>query len=264
MVNAIIRSILRSFLLNAIMVEMSTRVRLTKRVVENHTPSQVHVGLNKLKIQEHKPLNGNWDVKELENFIFDVQQYLRLQELAHRTWEWRWPQCITWTIENYGGARRWMVSKMDHAPYTHGKIIDGIDAIDAPLDGLSIKDLTFDVDAFEERATRSNSSKRRGSSENSITHMEERVEDLDIIQKIMLKLFSDRTKNKRTIIPKIHCRPTVKIFGFQPSDLGLIPRNGFLFSYSVLFYCFIFRRQLYLNFTYVWDIFKWGWSDSNG
>ena len=81
MVNVIIRSFSRYLLLNAIMAEMtemSTRVSLTRRVVENHTPSQAHVGLNKLKIQKHKPLNGNRDAKELKNFIFDVEQYLKV------------------------------------------------------------------------------------------------------------------------------------------------------------------------------------------
>ena len=49
----------------------------------------------------------------------------------------------------------------------------------------------FDVYRFEERATRSNSSKRRGNSENSITHMKGRVEELDITQNIIVKLLSD-------------------------------------------------------------------------
>ena len=70
MVNVIIRSFSRSLLLNAIIAEMSTRVSLTRRVVENHTPSQAHVGLNKLKIQKHKPLNGNQDGKELKKLYF--------------------------------------------------------------------------------------------------------------------------------------------------------------------------------------------------
>ena len=81
MVNVIIRSFSRSLLLNTIMAEMikmSTRVSLTRRVVENHTPSQAHVWLNKLKIQKHKPLNGNQDAMELKSFIFDVEQYLKV------------------------------------------------------------------------------------------------------------------------------------------------------------------------------------------
>ena len=104
--------------------------------------------------------------------------------------------------------------------------MDGIDAINAPLDGLPIKDLTFDSDSFEERATQSNSSKRRGSPENSNTHREGRVEEIDIKQKIMLKLFSDLTKYFRTSTPKIHCRPAVRISGFHPGDPGSIPGNG--------------------------------------
>ena len=37
--------------------------------------------------------------------------------------------------------------------------------------GFPIKDLMFDVDSFEERATGSNNKKRGGSSKNSITHI---------------------------------------------------------------------------------------------
>ena len=73
MVNVIIRSFSRSLLLNAIMAEMtemSTRVSLTRRAVENHTRSQAHVGLNKLKIQKHKHLNGHEDAKELKKLYF--------------------------------------------------------------------------------------------------------------------------------------------------------------------------------------------------
>ena len=44
----------------------------------------------------------------------------------------------------------------------------------------------FHVDSFEERATGSNNKKRGGSSENSITHIKKRVEELDITQKIWL------------------------------------------------------------------------------
>ena len=70
MVN-VTRSFSRSLLLNAIMAEMTElSTSLTRRVVENHTPSQAHVGLNKLKIQKHKPLNGNQDGKELKKLYF--------------------------------------------------------------------------------------------------------------------------------------------------------------------------------------------------
>ena len=69
---------------------------------------------------------------------------------------------------------------------------------------MPIKDLTFDIDSFEERATQSNSSKRRGSPENSNTHREGGVEELLNKQKIVLKLFNDLTKDFRTSTPKIH------------------------------------------------------------
>ena len=109
--------------------------------------------------------------------------------------------------------------------------MDGIDAINAPLDGLPIKDLTFDIDSFEERATQSNSSKRRGSPENSNTHREGRVEELLNKQKIVLKLFSDLTKDFRTSIPKIHCRLAVRISSFHPGDSSSILGNGIELCY---------------------------------
>ena len=55
MVNAIIQSFSRSLLLNDVMVEMSTRVSLTSWAVENHTSSQVHVGLTNLKSKNTTP-----------------------------------------------------------------------------------------------------------------------------------------------------------------------------------------------------------------
>ena len=122
-------------------------------------------------------------------------------------------------------------------------IVDGIDEIDTPLDGLPIKDLTFYIDSFEERATQSNSLKRRGSPENSNTHKEGRVEELDIKQKIMLKLFSDLTKDFRTYTLKIHCHSAVRIFGFHPGNPGSILGNGILFSYFILFYSFYLRLK---------------------
>ena len=134
-----------------------------------------------------------------------------------------------------------MISKMDHAPLTHGKTVHGIDASDPPGDGLPIKELKFGVDSLEERVTRSNSSERGGSSESSITHMEGRAEEIDITQKTMLKLFSDWSKDSKTTTPKIHCRPTIRISGFHPRDLGLILDNGILFSY---FFCSIVPEAL--------------------
>ena len=106
-----------------------------------------------------------------------------------------------------------------------------------------MKDLTFDIDSFEERATQSNSSKRRGSPENSNTHREGRVEELDIKQKIMLKLFSNLMKDFRTSTPKIHCRPVDRISSFHPRDPGSILGNGILFSYFILFYSFYLRLK---------------------
>ena len=57
------------------MAETNTQVSLTMRDIENHTPSQAYVGLYKLKNPNSKA--WNLDAKELENFIFDVEQYFK-------------------------------------------------------------------------------------------------------------------------------------------------------------------------------------------
>lgn len=41
------------------MIEINTQVSLTMRAVENHTPGQAHVRLNKLKILKPKAVEGN-------------------------------------------------------------------------------------------------------------------------------------------------------------------------------------------------------------
>ena len=133
-----------------------------------------------------------------------------------------------WWRLKVNGIKNWSCTK------NHGKTIDGIEAIDAHLDGFPIKDLMFDV-SFEERATRSNNKKRGGSSENSTTHIKKRVEELDITQKIMLKLFRHRTKDSRTTTPKIHCHHVVRISGFYRGDPSLILDNKILFSYFFYF-----------------------------
>ena len=77
MVNAIIQSFSRSLLLNDIMVDEHPSEFDKLGCREPHLkPSSC--GLNKLKIQEHNPLNVNGDAKELKSFIFYVEQYLKV------------------------------------------------------------------------------------------------------------------------------------------------------------------------------------------
>ena len=59
------------------MADMNTRIGVTMKVVENVTAGQTHAGSNKLKFPDPRPFKENWDAKELENFIFDVEQYFK-------------------------------------------------------------------------------------------------------------------------------------------------------------------------------------------
>ena len=55
------------------MADMNTRNGVTMKAVENVTTGQT----NKLKFLDLRPFKGNRDVKELENFIFDIEQYFK-------------------------------------------------------------------------------------------------------------------------------------------------------------------------------------------
>ena len=59
------------------MADMNTRIGVTMKVVENVTAGQTHTRSNKLKFPDPRPFKENWDAKELENFIFDVEQYFK-------------------------------------------------------------------------------------------------------------------------------------------------------------------------------------------
>ncbi|KAA0048463.1 uncharacterized protein E5676_scaffold600G00660 [Cucumis melo var. makuwa] len=63
--------------IKAEMAEMKIYVNLMMRLVGNQTENQVHSVSSKFKIPKPKAFNGNRDVKELENFIFDMEQYFK-------------------------------------------------------------------------------------------------------------------------------------------------------------------------------------------
>jgi len=63
--------------IRAEMAEMKTQGNLTMRAVGNQTPNQTLAMPNKFKIPEPKAFSGNRDAKELENFIFDMDQYFK-------------------------------------------------------------------------------------------------------------------------------------------------------------------------------------------
>ena len=53
--------------------DVSTRMNLTMRAVENQTPTGGAVQFNRVKILEPKPFCGARDAKAIENFIFDMK-----------------------------------------------------------------------------------------------------------------------------------------------------------------------------------------------
>ncbi|KAA0067610.1 uncharacterized protein E6C27_scaffold485G00780 [Cucumis melo var. makuwa] len=63
--------------IEAEMAKMKMQVNLTMRAAGNQTLNPVCSVSSKLKIPEPKAFNGNRDVKELEIFIFDMQQYFK-------------------------------------------------------------------------------------------------------------------------------------------------------------------------------------------
>lgn len=79
----------------------------------------------------------------------------------------------------------------------------GIDSTSTRIDRWPIKELIFRVVALEERATRPSSLEREDSFESSVAHLKERVEELDISQKIMFKIFSYLNEDFRGTIVAI-------------------------------------------------------------
>ena len=59
------------------MANMNTRIGVYMKAMENVTAGQTHTRSNKLKFRDPRPFKRNRDAKELENFIFDVEQYFK-------------------------------------------------------------------------------------------------------------------------------------------------------------------------------------------
>ncbi|XP_022975706.1 uncharacterized protein LOC111475733, partial [Cucurbita maxima] len=59
------------------MASMGTRIEVTMKAVENVTAGQTNTGSSKLRFPDPRAFKGNRDAKELENFIFDVEQYFK-------------------------------------------------------------------------------------------------------------------------------------------------------------------------------------------
>ena len=59
------------------MADISARVNVTVRAVENQTPTRRTTRPNKVKLLEPKPFSGARDAKALENYIFDIEQFFK-------------------------------------------------------------------------------------------------------------------------------------------------------------------------------------------
>ncbi|KAJ7949948.1 Retrotransposon protein, putative, Ty3-gypsy subclass [Quillaja saponaria] len=59
--------------------ELNTKVNITMRAVgnDNHNPYAEGVGQRRMKVPEPRAFGGARDAKELENFLFDMEQYFR-------------------------------------------------------------------------------------------------------------------------------------------------------------------------------------------
>ena len=57
--------------------EVNTKLNLTMRALANQAPTGGTNPIGRIKIPEPKPFCGTRDVKALENFIFDIEQYFK-------------------------------------------------------------------------------------------------------------------------------------------------------------------------------------------
>ena len=62
------------------MADISARVNLVVRAMENQNPTRRTSKPNKVKVLEPKPFFGAQDAKALENFIFDLEQYFKAMD----------------------------------------------------------------------------------------------------------------------------------------------------------------------------------------
>lgn len=61
--------------------DVSAKLNLTMRAVENQALAVGEIRVNRIKRPEPKPFYGAHDAKTLENFIFDMEQYLRTMNM---------------------------------------------------------------------------------------------------------------------------------------------------------------------------------------
>ncbi|KAJ7943087.1 Retrotransposon protein, putative, Ty3-gypsy subclass [Quillaja saponaria] len=88
--------------------ELNTKVNITMRAVgnDNHNPYAEGVGQRRMKVPEPRAFGGARDAKELENFLFDMEQYFRAVRMDSEE-----AKVTTATMYLAGDAKLWWRTK---------------------------------------------------------------------------------------------------------------------------------------------------------
>ncbi|KAJ7968029.1 Retrotransposon protein, putative, Ty3-gypsy subclass [Quillaja saponaria] len=88
--------------------ELNTKVNITMRAVgnDNHNPYAEGVGQRRMKVPEPQAFGGARDAKELENFLFDMEQYFRAVRMDSEE-----AKVTTATMYLAGDAKLWWRTK---------------------------------------------------------------------------------------------------------------------------------------------------------
>ncbi|KAJ7975820.1 Retrotransposon protein, putative, Ty3-gypsy subclass [Quillaja saponaria] len=88
--------------------ELNTKVNITMRAVgnDNHNPYAEGVGQRRMKVLEPRAFGGARDAKELENFLFDMEQYFRAVRMDSEE-----AKVTTATMYLAGDAKLWWRTK---------------------------------------------------------------------------------------------------------------------------------------------------------
>ena len=88
------------------MSDISAKVNVVVRAVENLDPARRTTRPNKVKLPEPKPFSGARDAKSLENYIFDLEQYFKATDT-----ETEEEKIIVATMHLAEDAKLWWISK---------------------------------------------------------------------------------------------------------------------------------------------------------
>ena len=95
--------------------QLETKIALLKRTM-NGLPREGEVA-NKVKVPESKPFNGAKNAKDLENFLWDMEQYFRAARMPNQ-------EMVTITSMYLSGDAKlwWKIRVEDDADTSRGKI----------------------------------------------------------------------------------------------------------------------------------------------